>query len=71
MRPFMKKEMQEMVSNLRFEVLNKQNKRAFQLFIHPDPLDSFYKYVPKECLPSDYGGQDEPSNILQGKPIFL
>ncbi|XP_066144160.1 alpha-tocopherol transfer protein-like isoform X2 [Euwallacea fornicatus] len=34
------------------------------LYIHTNSMDSLYKYIPKECLPWDYGGQDEPCNIL-------
>ncbi|CAG9769930.1 unnamed protein product [Ceutorhynchus assimilis] len=37
------------------------------LYIHASGMESFYKFVPKECLPADEGGQSEPNNILHEK----
>ncbi|KAL1501038.1 hypothetical protein ABEB36_006442 [Hypothenemus hampei] len=40
------------------------------IHIHGKSIDSLYPFVQKECLPRDYGGQDEPINVLHGKNDF-
>ncbi|KAK9754081.1 CRAL/TRIO domain [Popillia japonica] len=36
------------------------------LYLHTDKLDTLYKYVPKECLPRDYGGDmDSVQNLIK------
>lgn len=37
----------------------RQSKKSFQIHVHPSNMDfeKFYEnFVPKSCLPSDYGG---------------
>jgi len=36
------------------------------LHVHSD-MKEFYKFVPKEMLPNEYGGQVEETNIAKGK----
>lgn len=54
-KPFMKKELLAM------------------LYIYPQGCDlsGFYKFVPKECLPSDLGGKAESCQILAEKQMKL
>ena len=42
----------------------------FQLYVHAN-IETLYEYVPKDCLPAEFGGQCEPINILHGKYTSL
>lgn len=40
-----------------------------QIFLHSD-VNDLYKYVPKEMLPSEYGGTAPSMNDLHSKFMF-
>lgn len=40
----------------------------FQIHLHrPDDLDEFYKIIPKECLPEEYGGSLQSVQIYKSE----
>ena len=38
-----------------------------QFHVYSDDLEGFFKYVPRESLPSDYGGKEKSVEALQSK----
>ncbi|GJQ85279.1 hypothetical protein Trydic_g23178 [Trypoxylus dichotomus] len=59
-------------------IMKKELLEAFQLYT--DKLDDLYKTIPLECLPMDYGGQDDSidkliektkENLLANKDFFI
>jgi hypothetical protein len=63
MKPFMKKELMDMVGLPHVHSL--PTYFLFQLYLH-NGVDDLVKYVPLECLPQDYGGSVEATPILHG-----
>lgn len=39
-----------------------------RIHVHPDGLESLYKFVPREILPTEYGGDAGSLQEIHGKP---
>lgn len=40
-----------------------------RIHVHPDGLESLYKFVPREILPSEYGGDAGSIQEIHGKSL--
>jgi hypothetical protein len=47
-------------------VLNHSYNSVFQIHFHKGNNETIYQYLPKECLPRDYGGELPTVTELQG-----
>lgn len=44
---------------------------TFQLFVHNKDYEAFYKHVPKEILPKEYGGDGGTTKEMLGEWMIL
>lgn len=66
MKPFMSKELLDMarkifLNSLHFYIF------SFQFHIYGENYESLYKFIPRKCLPKDYGGEAPKISELLGE----
>lgn len=42
----------------------------YQFHVYSD-IEGLYKYIPRDSLPSDYGGKEKSLDALQSKYLFI